>query len=280
VWLPICQLDYGDLFFEDTGAGVPIIFLHPPGMGRKVFRFQRALNNKYRVILPDLSGHGDSTAISSPVSIKKYADEVLQLIDRLGVEKVVLCGYSSGGSIAQEFALTYPGRTFAVILSGGFAKVESPALKYEHLLGMYFVRHLPNILAKVIATAHTYEKDYRFELIDHMLKANRSTWFHFYNESLNYSCLERLKDLSVPLLLIYGSRDFINQHLRTYERELPEFKTAFIQKVSHQVPVKKWHEFNNQVSNFLDNLNLQEQKAQAPWSAPTSAGGPTSEVGL
>jgi pimeloyl-ACP methyl ester carboxylesterase len=255
--LPLCQLAYGDIFYEDAGNGPPIIFLHPPGMGRKVFRFQMPLSDKYRVIIPDLSGHGDSTALSDSVSIKNYANEVLNLINSLGVEKVVLCGYSSGGSIAQEFALTYPGRTAAVILSGGFAKVESPALKYEHLLGIYFVKNSPNILAKVIATAHTHEKDYRLELIDHMLKANRSTWFHFYNESLNYSCLERLKDLSVPLLLIYGSRDFINQHLRTYERELSEFKTAFIQKVSHQVPVKKWLEFNNEVSNFLDNLNLQ-----------------------
>ncbi|MEH7441486.1 alpha/beta hydrolase [Bacillus sp. JJ1122] len=255
--MPKCQLAYGDLFFEDIGAGVPIIFLHPPGMGRKVFHYQRALSNKYRVILPDLSGHGDSTALSSSVSIKKYADEILQLINSLGVEKVVLCGYSSGGSIAQEFALTYPGRSAAVILSGGFAKVESPALKYEHLLGMYFVKNSPNILAKVIATAHTHEQVFRLELINHMLKAHRGTWFHFYQESLNYSCLKRLKDLSVPLLLIYGSRDFINQHLRTYERVLGECKSVLIQKVSHQVPVKKWLEFNNEVSHFLDNLNLQ-----------------------
>ncbi|MEH7884861.1 alpha/beta hydrolase [Bacillus sp. JJ1609] len=278
--MPICQIAYGDVFYQDAGNGTPIIFLHPPGMGRKVFRFQMPLSDKYRVIIPDLSGHGDSTAISSSVSIKKYADEVLLLIDFLGIEKVVLCGYSSGGSIAQEFALTYPDRTAAVILSGGFAEVESPSLKYEHLMGMYLVKHSPKTLAKVIATAHTHEKEFRQELIVHMLKADRSTWFHFYNESLTYSCLGRLKDLSVPLLLIYGSRDFINQHFRTYERELHEFKTAFIQKVSHQVPVKKWHEFNNEVSNFLDNLNLQEQKAQAPWSAPTSAGGPTSEVVL
>ncbi|WP_423407065.1 alpha/beta fold hydrolase [Heyndrickxia sp. MSNUG] len=255
--MPKCQLVYGDLFFEDIGAGVPIIFLHPPGMGRKVFRFQKALSNKYRVILPDLSGHGDSTALSSSVSIKKYADEILHLINSLGVEKVVLCGYSSGGSIAQEFALTYPVRTAAVILSGGFAKVESPALKYEHLMGMFFVKNSPNILAKVIATAHTHEQEYRLELINHMLKTNRGTWFHFYQESLNYSCLERLKGLSVPLLLIYGSRDFINQHLRTYERVLAEFKTVLIRKVSHQVPVKKWLEFNSEIANFLDNLKLQ-----------------------
>jgi pimeloyl-ACP methyl ester carboxylesterase len=250
--LPICKLDYGELFFEEAGNGMPIIFLHPPGMGRKVFRYQRVLSEKYKVIMPDLSGHGDSTAISETVSIQKYAEEVQQLIDFLGLQKVTLCGYSSGGSIAQEFALAYPDRTAAVILSGGFAKVESPALKYEHLLGMYFVNHSPQTLAKVIATAHTFDKGYREELINHMLKADRRTWFEFYNESLNYSCLGKLNNLTVPFLLIYGSRDFTNQHLRAYERELREYQTAIIQKVSHQVPVKKWLEFNKEITTFLD----------------------------
>jgi pimeloyl-ACP methyl ester carboxylesterase len=254
--VPTCQLAYGELFYEDAGTGIPIIFLHPPGMGRVVFRFQRALSKKFRVILPDLSGHGDSTAISASVSIKIYADEVLELIDFLEVDKVVLCGYSSGGSIAQEFALTYPDRTAAVILSGGFAEVESAALRYEHLMGMYMVRHLPKTLAKVIATAHTHDQMYRNELIQHMLKADRRTWYKFYHESLNYSCLGRLNDLSAPLLLIYGSRDFTNQHLRAYEKEVSEIKTVIIQKVSHQVPVKKWVEFNTEIANFLYNYDL------------------------
>ncbi|WP_079509387.1 alpha/beta fold hydrolase [Mesobacillus jeotgali] len=249
--MPVCKLEYGDLYYEEAGHGAPIIFLHPPGMGRKVFCFQKPLARQFKLILPDLSGHGESTAVLEKVTIQKYAEEVLKLADSIGIEKATLLGYSSGGSIAQEFALAYPERTQALILSGGFAEVISPALKYEHLLGMYFVKKSPPTLAKVIATAHTFEIEYRTELIEHMLKTDLNTWFHFYHESLNYSCVGRLKGLSVPLLLIYGSRDFINQHLRTYERELERFETAIIKNVSHQVPVKKWQEFNEEIIGFL-----------------------------
>lgn len=256
--MPICQLEEGNLFYEDYGKGVSIVFIHPPGMGRKVFRYQKELSRKYRVILPDLSGHGDSETSQESVAIPGYANEVLRLIDLLGIEKVVLCGYSSGGSIAQEFALRYPDRTAAIILSGGFAKVESPVLKYEHLIGMYFVKHYRETLAKVIATAHTFDKAYRNELITHMLKADPHTWFVFYHQSLKYSCMDRLQNLRVPLLLIYGSRDFINQHIRAYEREVPDYETAFIQKVSHQVPVKKWQEFNQAIIRFLEERNIAE----------------------
>lgn len=252
--MPVCKLEYGDLFFEESGHGHPIIFLHPPGMGRKVFHYQQPLSENFRLIIPDLSGHGDSTAVINTVSIKRYSEEVLKIIDYLELDQVTLCGYSSGGSIAQEFALAFPSRTAAIILSGGFAEVESPTLKYEHLMGMYFVKHSPETLAKVIATAHTFDKDYRQILIDHMLKANLDTWFHFYQESLNYSCLGRLKNLQVPLLLVYGSRDFINQHLRAYQKELQQFQTAIIPKVSHQVPVKKWREFNKEIKSFMESF--------------------------
>ncbi|ESU30117.1 hypothetical protein G3A_23485 [Bacillus sp. 17376] len=250
--MTLCNLEYGDLFYEEIGQGSPIIFLHPPGMGRKVFRYQWPLSQRYRLILPDLSGHGDSTAVLERITIQKYAEEVLRLVDSIGLGKVSLCGYSSGGSIAQEFALTYPERTKTLILSGGFAEVQSPALKYEHLMGMYFVKNSPKTLAKVIATVHTFDKNYRAELIEHMLKTDMNTWFHFYHESLNYSCSERLKNLNVPLLLVYGSRDFINQHIRAYERELGHFQKAIIPKVSHQVPVKKWQEFNAEIEKFLE----------------------------
>ncbi|MBS8264499.1 alpha/beta hydrolase [Mesobacillus boroniphilus] len=250
--MPRCKIEYGDLYFDEIGEGDPIIFLHPPGMGRKVFRFQKPLSEQYKVVFPDLSGHGESTALLKKVTIQKYAEEVLKLADFIGLKKVALCGYSSGGSIAQEFALTYPERTAAIILSGGFAEVNSPSLKYEHLMGMYLVKNSPKTLAKVIATAHTFEKNYRAELIEHMLKADLETWFHFYHESLNYSCIGRLKNLNVPLLLIYGSRDFINQHLRAYERELEDFNRTIIPKVSHQVPVKKWQEFNTEIAMFLE----------------------------
>jgi pimeloyl-ACP methyl ester carboxylesterase len=250
--MPRCTIEYGDLFYDEIGQGKPIIFLHPPGMGRKVFRFQKLLSERYKLIFPDLSGHGDSSALQKNVTIQGYTEEVLKLADSLGLGKVTLCGYSSGGSIAQEFALVHPDRTESVILSGGFAEVQSPALKYEHMLGMYFVKNSPKTLAKVIATAHTFDRNYRNDLIEHMLKTDLNTWFHFYHESLNYSCIGRLKNLSVPLLLIYGERDFINQHLRAYERELKDFRTTIIPKVSHQVPVKKWREFNGEIIKFME----------------------------
>lgn len=241
------------IYFDEHGKGVPIVFVHPPAMGRKVFHFQSALSQHFRVIFPDLSGHGDTTGPFKDVTIKGYVHEIKALLDHLQIEKAVICGYSSGGIVTQEFALTFPDRTLAVILSGGFPEVQSVGFKYEHIAGMYLVKKCPNFLAWLIANSHTEDKKISHEIFTHMLKANRKTWFQFYEQSLHYSCVERLNQLKAPLFLLYGSKDIVNQHLRCYERYTP-FQSAIIQNVSHQLPTKKWKLFNQLIIGFVNNL--------------------------
>lgn len=248
--MPFFQYKNIDLCYEDLGKGIPIIFIHPPAMGRKVFHFQKLLSNKFRVILPDLSGHGDTIGFQKDITIAGYAEEVEALCNHLKLERAAVCGYSSGGLIAQEFALKYPERTLAVILSGGFPEVRSPGLGYEHMAGMYMVKNCPNLLAWLISMSHTDDKMVSKDIYQHMLKANRTTWFRFYEQSLHYSCVSRLNQWRPPLFLLYGSKDFINQHIRTYKKHVP-FQLAIIKKASHQLPTKNWEIFNQLITGFL-----------------------------
>jgi pimeloyl-ACP methyl ester carboxylesterase len=248
--VPAVLNGHTNIFYEVKGHGVPIIFIHPPAMGRKVFYYQGLLAEHFQVIFPDLSGNGDTTGPEKKVTILGYAEEIRAVLDHLNIDKAVILGYSSGGAIAQEFALSFPERTMGVILSGGFPEVLSEAFRYEHILGMYFVKHFPGFLRYIIATSHTNDKEIRNEILDHMKKANLNMWFESYDRSLHYSCTDRLRNLNVPLLLIYGSRDFVNQHLRSYRRYV-SFQTAIIKGVSHQVPTKKWQLFNQVITGFV-----------------------------
>lgn len=246
------SFNYGNtkMYYESKGSGVPIVFIHPPAMGRKVFHYQKRLAEHLQVIFPDLSGNGDTQGPEKEVTILGYAEEIKSLLDHLNIEKAVLVGYSSGSLVAQEFALSFPERTLGIILSGGFPEVLSEAFKYEHILGMYFVKRFPGFLRYVIAASHTNNKKLRKEIKDHMKKANLKMWYEFYKVSLHYSCTARLKQLNMPVLLMYGSRDFVNQHVRAYRR-YTDFQTVVIQKVSHQLPTKKWEIFNQIITGFV-----------------------------
>ena len=116
---------------------------------------------------------------------------------------------------------------------------------------MYFVKKFPKILSYVIASSHVKAPELRNMLIEHMNKADRNVWYHFYYESLHYSCLDRLDQLKVPLLLIYGSRDFINQHERAYKKRV-SCQTVVIENVSHQVPMHTWQLFNQVLTGFVE----------------------------
>jgi pimeloyl-ACP methyl ester carboxylesterase len=250
--LPICDYKNRELYFEDKGKGIPIVFIHPPGMGRKVFFYQYFLTEKFRIILPDLSGHGDSKGKHTKFSIKEYAEEIKAILDYLQIEKAVICGYSSGGIVAQEFATLYSNKVKAMILSGGFPEIKSMLLKYEHLAGMFLLRKYPNVLIKVIAGSHTENKELKQVLIDHMKKADVNIWYQFYQESIDYSCLKNIENWTFPLLLIYGSRDFINKHIHNYPNE--HLEAEFITNAFHQLPMKNWKSFNHIIENYIQKL--------------------------
>jgi pimeloyl-ACP methyl ester carboxylesterase len=247
--MPICHMKDLQLFYEDHGSGTPIIFIHPPGMGRKVFFYQLLLANHFRIIVPDLSGHGDSSRSKGKVTIAGFSEEIKGLMDVLNIEKAVICGYSSGGIIAQEFSLNNPERVIGVILAGGFPKLHSPLLKYEHLIGMYLVKRYPRLLINGIALAHTEFTPLKKALVTHMLKADRKVWFEFYEQSLHFDCQKQLENWNKPLMLVYGSKDLFNQHIREYEKRL-DVQIAVIKKAAHQVPMKNWQTFNQLITGF------------------------------
>ncbi|CDQ21581.1 alpha/beta fold hydrolase [Halobacillus karajensis] len=239
------------LFYEDRGNGEAIVFIHPPGMGRKVFKMQHSLARECRLIFPDLSGNGDSDLITHAPDVSMYSREILQLLDHLHLEKVVITGYSCGGMVAQEFALTYPERTKAIVLAGGFPKVATGGLRFEFLGGMYWVDKSPETLAKLLSHSHFKSAEIKRELNEHMAKSDPASWYMYYNRALSFDCSKRLHQLTMPLLLIYGNKEFwINEHAKYY-RVCPNAKMVIIDHAFHQTPATHYDHFNEALIQFI-----------------------------
>ncbi|MCP3741545.1 alpha/beta fold hydrolase [Rossellomorea sp. BNER] len=253
-----CTFQHRQLFFEDMGEGTPIIMIHPPGMGRKTFIYQTPLAEKFRLILPDLSGHGDSTNEHSFVSMATYVEEIKTIVDHLQLNSCVLLGYSAGGIIAQEFAYKYPEFIQAIILAGGYPRVKTMKLRLMHLLGMKMVRERPQLLINTLAKTHAHNEEEKLIFQEHMEKANRQIWYHFYKQSLYYNREKDLKNLKVPVLLIYGGKSqWINKHLPLF-KELPQYETKIIEESSHQLPTKYSNSFNEIVYYYVKKIYNRE----------------------
>lgn len=98
-----------ELRFTDTGAGLPLVFLHGFPFSRGVWQKQvDALGFSYRVIAPDLRGLGDSEPGAGPTTMEQCAADVRELLLQLATGPVVLIGHSMGGYVALAFARRFP----------------------------------------------------------------------------------------------------------------------------------------------------------------------------
>ena len=104
-------------YYEEAGSGDPLILICGLSADLQVWRFQvPELSKHFRVICYDNRGAGRTSAPDEPYSIAGMADDLAALMDRLQVDSAHILGWSMGGLIAQQFALTQPLRVHKLIL--------------------------------------------------------------------------------------------------------------------------------------------------------------------
>ncbi|GAA4570436.1 alpha/beta hydrolase [Micromonospora coerulea] len=104
------------LAYDEVGIGTPVLLLHAGIADRRMWREQLpALAARHRVIAPDLRGYGDSELPPAPFA---HHDDVVGLLDALGIDRAALVGCSFGGKVAVDAALAHPGRISGLALFG------------------------------------------------------------------------------------------------------------------------------------------------------------------
>jgi pimeloyl-ACP methyl ester carboxylesterase len=105
--------------FEDVGSGEPLVMLHgAAGSGRGLVSQAKELLGDFRAIIPDLRAMGQSAHVESAPS-SAWVDDLLGLLDHLGIQAAHVYGVSLGSRIALRFAIDHPERTRSVIMDAG-----------------------------------------------------------------------------------------------------------------------------------------------------------------
>jgi 3-oxoadipate enol-lactonase len=110
----------------------PLMLLHSLGTDHRVWQPQtEALAGRFRVLRPDLRGHGASDVPPGPYTIEGMARDVLAALDALGVNTLAVAGLSIGGMVAQSLAAQAPGRVTALVLVDTALAIPPAALWCE-----------------------------------------------------------------------------------------------------------------------------------------------------
>ena len=115
--MPIAEVSGGQIAYEDSGAGVPVLFVSGlNGVGR-YWKPQVALfAQHFRVITYDQRGTGGSDNTQREFSVDQMAAELIGLMDVLKIERAHLVGMSTGGAIGQTIAIEHPQRLLKLAL--------------------------------------------------------------------------------------------------------------------------------------------------------------------
>lgn len=111
---------------EDQGSGEPLVLLHGFLENNTIWdRFVPLLKDKYRVIRPDLFGHGKTPSAQEVYSMRDFADSIAAVLDALHIKTATFIGHSMGGYVTLAFLENYPHRIDALMLLNSTSKPDS-----------------------------------------------------------------------------------------------------------------------------------------------------------
>lgn len=260
------------IHYVEAGVGKPIVLIH--GLTNNWegnIPIAKILSKKYRVIIPDLPGYGDSGRLSH-YNIEIMASYLSKLIGAIGIQPIAVVGLSMGGFIAAHFARVFPSQTDAAIVMG-------PVLKDKHRgvdASKYFFRFVSSvpsgrrILKRIIDTrsiAYLFAKHvnmYRFnkELIDAYgmrgkKKMTKDAYVEMGISASEYDLDATLQTLRIPTLLLYGREDKISSPQYAAGHVIPtnvHLELSVIARAGHVVSLERAQEAASAIMQFLQSL--------------------------
>ncbi len=199
------------LWYTDSGSGaVTLVFIHGFLMDETMFDQQTAeFADDYRCITVDSRCHGLTNESSDDFTLWDLADDVIAVLDHLGVDRSVVVGMSQGGMVAQRLALAYPDRVSGLVLISTEARGMTDADRDFRLnRDAAWVAEGPEKYAPAVAARVFGDPALEDEWTAKWLKwdsarlpqASRAL-------TLRDSLVERLGEIDVPVLQFHGTAD-------------------------------------------------------------------------
>lgn len=129
----------GDLTVQvTTGKTEPVLAIHGISSQHRLWSWLAAEAPELSLIAPDLRGRGGSVGVTGGYGMARHVDDMIAVLDQLGLDRVHICGMSMGGFIGVELALRYPDRvTDLVLVDGGLPMSAPPGLTEDMLPAMF-----------------------------------------------------------------------------------------------------------------------------------------------
>ncbi|GAA1319289.1 alpha/beta fold hydrolase [Pseudonocardia xinjiangensis] len=235
------------MYYEIHGSGRPLILLHG-GMLTIDLSFGRvlpALAEQHQAIAVELQGHGHTGDIDRPLQLDLLADDVVALMDHLGLERADLCGFSLGGLVATELVVRHPERVDRLVLAathfrpdGYHPEILDPRQDSPRLPTAADFAEMQQAYAAVAPDPGHFEA---FLEKAQPLVSDFRGWSD-----------EQLRAITAPTLLVIGDTDFVRrEHADAIQALLPDARLVVLPDCTHMA-VTRHADVLGVLQEFLD----------------------------
>jgi pimeloyl-ACP methyl ester carboxylesterase len=254
------------LYYETRGTGTPVILLHG---GLETCRMWDpvipSLSINYMTITPDSRGHGRSDNPTGQFSYLLMAADMAQLIQALGLKQPFVAGYSDGGQVALEMAITYPGLARGYLIGGIYntltdawsQMMQGPlGLDAPGVVDFERVVQLNSAFVQVLQERHdTFHQPGYWKTL---LRQISTSWLN----PPNHSPADFTKIVD-PTLFWCGDRDVFcppEQNLEMY-RMVKGAELAVFPNADHFTIAQQFDSIATMMQNFMKRVTKPDQKA-------------------
>ncbi|MFN8635728.1 MAG: alpha/beta fold hydrolase [Chloroflexota bacterium] len=255
--IPLRYAEHGDR------SAAPVVLLHGfPLNGAMWDEVVSALSDRYRVVVPDLRGHGATEAPNGPYETVDYAADVVVLLDELGIEQTAVVGLSMGGYVAIQLMTRWPERLTAVVLADTMghgdseerkqARAAQAAVIEQDGLGPFADLVMPRMFAPAVFAD-------RPQLVERFRQTILSQRPHAVIAALQGlasrpDMLGPLAEVRLPTLVLVGSEDAATtpDDARELARVIHDAELVVVEGAGHMSCWEDPNAFNAAVRDFLD----------------------------
>ena len=257
--------DDAEIAYWTVGDGPPVVLLHPFPVNHEFWLpVADVLSTRYRTILPDLRGHGDSGIGEGPATMEKHAADIARVMDDAGAGRAPLVGVSIGGYALFEFWRKHRGRVAAHGLCNTKAPTDGPEARAGRLQAAndvfdrgtepFFEGMIQKVLAKTT-------REMRPDLVDGALRMMRKMSPEDVAQvqrgmAARPDSVETLKTINVPTLLVTGDEDTLTgvNEAELMRRHIAASQLKVIPKAGHYSPWEQPEEASRLLRQFLDGM--------------------------
>jgi pimeloyl-[acyl-carrier protein] methyl ester esterase len=263
--------DGAKIYYEETGTGRPLVFIHGWAMSGRVWHFQQELADSFRLITMDLRGHGHSSTAPDGYSLEGFVADVVALFEQLALTGALLVGWSMGAQVVLQAFSGLKLRLAGLLLVAGTPRFSAdqdyphglPPVEVKGLLRRLkrdYQKTMGDFFRGMFAEGEPDHAQYQ-RIIQEIVLNGRSPEPAAALQSLQILAEADLRpnlgQIDCPVLLIHGSKDTIclPAASRYMARELPMARLQMIEGSGHAPFMARPAEFNSLVRGFMGDIN-------------------------